>query len=134
MTDNTDLILIRQGLQLLRQRLVVVIDAWAKQAEVNKAIPCLAFTHLQPAQPTTVGKRITLWLYDLVMDLIEIEHRLNELKARGVKGTTGTQASFLQLFDNDHARVRQLDKLVAQKMGFAETYAVTGQTYTRKGR
>ena len=98
----------------------------------HRALPCLGFTHLQPAQPTTVGKRACLWAYDLVLDLGEIERRVAELKARGVKGTTGTQASFLQLFDGDHAKVRRLDELVARKMGFAATYPVTGQTYSRK--
>ena len=93
---------------------------------------CLGFTHLQPAQPTTVGKRATLWCYDLVLDLEEIEHRLASLKFRGAKGTTGTQASFLALFDGDHAKVETLDRRVAEKMGFAESYPVTGQTYSRK--
>ena len=93
---------------------------------------CLGFTHLQPAQPTTVGKRATLWCYDLVLDLEEIEHRLATLKFRGVKGTTGTQATFLSLFDGDHAKVEALDRRVAEKMGFAESYPVTGQTYSRK--
>jgi adenylosuccinate lyase len=95
-------------------------------------LPCLAFTHLQPAQPTTVGKRACLWAYDLALDLAEVEHRLASLKARSVKGTTGTQASFLELFAGNHAQVRELERRVALKMGFDATYAVTGQTYTRK--
>jgi adenylosuccinate lyase len=131
-TDNTDLLLLAEGLRLVRSRLVRVIDRLATFAQSYRSLACLGFTHLQPAQPTTVGKRATLWCYDLVLDLAEIEHRLAELKARGVKGTTGTQASFLELFGGDHDKVRQLDKLVAQKMGFDETYAVTGQTYSRK--
>jgi adenylosuccinate lyase len=131
-TDNTDLILLAEGLELVRSRLVRVIDRLAAFAEQNRSLACLAFTHLQPAQPTTVGKRAALWCYDLVLDLEEVEHRLAELKARGVKGTTGTQASFLELFGGDHGKVRQLDQLVASKIGFEQTYAVTGQTYSRK--
>ncbi|MCU0960296.1 MAG: adenylosuccinate lyase [Pirellulaceae bacterium] len=131
-TDNTDLLLIRDSLQLVRDRLVRVIDRLADFAAAHRAVACLGFTHLQPAQPTTVGKRACLWIADLVSDVEEVEHRLGTLKARGVKGTTGTQASFLQLFGGDHAKVRALDRLVAAKMGFAQTYAVTGQTYSRK--
>lgn len=131
-TDNTDLILLREGLELLRLRLVRVIDRLATFAQQHRDLPCLAFTHLQPAQPTTVGKRACLWAYDLALDLAELDHRLDALKSRGVKGTTGTQASFLELFVGDHAKVRQLDELVSQKMGFAAAYAVTGQTYSRK--
>lgn len=131
-TDNTDLILIRAGLEMLRRRLVGVIHLLANFAAEHRALACLAFTHLQPAQPTTVGKRACLWMYDLVQDLVELEHRLGQLKARGVKGTTGTQASFLELFHGDHAQVRQLDALVSAKMGFAASYPVTGQTYSRK--
>lgn len=131
-TDNTDLILLREGLQLVRNRLVIVIDLLAKFAESYRNLPTLGFTHLQPAQPTTVGKRACLWVYDLVQDLTDLEHRLATLKARGVKGTTGTQASFLELFAGDHAQVRALDKLVSQKLGFDSAYAVTGQTYSRK--
>jgi len=104
----------------------------AKFAAEHRDLACLAFTHLQPAQPTTVGKRACLWAYDLVLDLAEIEHRLATLKARGAKGTTGTQASFLQLFDGDHGKVRRLERLISQKLGFEECYAVTGQTYPRK--
>jgi adenylosuccinate lyase len=131
-TDNTDLILMRDGLTMLAARLAAVIDQLGKFAKQNRDVACLGFTHLQPAQPTTVGKRATLWAYDLAMDLQEVEHRLADLKARGVKGTTGTQASFLELFAGDHEKVRQLEKLVAKKMGFDSVYAVTGQTYSRK--
>lgn len=131
-TDNTDLILIRESLLLLRRRLVNVIDALARFAEKWRDQPCLAFTHFQPAQPTTVGKRACLWAYDFVLDLEDIEHRLSRLKARGAKGTTGTQASFLTLFEGNHDKVEELDRRVTTKMGFAESYPVTGQTYPRK--
>ncbi len=131
-TDNSELIQMRDSLQLVRDRLVRVIDRLANFAEQYRSLPCLGFTHLQPAQPTTVGKRAALWCYDLVLDLEEVEHRLATLKFRGVKGTTGTQASFLSLFKGDHAKVVALDRLVAEKMGFPQTYAVTGQTYSRK--
>ncbi|HEY1786451.1 MAG TPA: adenylosuccinate lyase [Pirellulales bacterium] len=131
-TDNTDLILMREGLEMVRDRTVGVISALADFARHQRAVPCLAFTHLQPAQPTTVGKRACLWAYDLVQDLTEIEHRLATLRTRGVKGTTGTQASFLELFGGDHAQVVELERRVAAKLGFAEVYPVTGQTYSRK--
>ena len=131
-TDNTDLILMREGLQLLARRLAAVIDQLGRFADEHRDLACLGFTHLQPAQPTTVGKRACLWAYDLVLDLAEIEHRIAALQARSVKGTTGTQASFLHLFHGDHAKVRQLEQLVAEKMGFDDSYAVTGQTYSRK--
>lgn len=131
-TDNGDLVLLRDSLQLIRTRLVAVIDQLAKFAEEYRDQPCLGFTHLQAAQPTTIGKRVTLWCYDLVLDLQELEHRIDALKFRGVKGTTGTQASFLTLFEGDHNKVLELDRLVTQKMGFDESYAVTGQTYSRK--
>ena len=131
-TDNSELIQIRRSLELLRTRLVRVVDALACFAVQWKDHPCLGFTHLQPAQPTTVGKRATLWAYDLVLDLEEIEHRLQSLRFRGVKGTTGTQASFLALFEGNHQQVEQLDRLVCDKMGFERSYAVTGQTYSRK--
>jgi adenylosuccinate lyase len=131
-TDNTDLILMREGLGMLCERLAAVIDRLAAFAQKHRALPCLAFTHMQPAQPTTVGKRACLWMYDLALDLAESEHRIQSLKARGAKGTTGTQASFLELFKGDHAKVRRLDELVARKMGFESSYSVTGQTYTRK--
>ncbi len=131
-TDNTDLILLREALKLVATRLAGAIDRLASFAEQTKDMPCLGFTHLQPAQPTTVGKRACLWTYDLVMDLEELEHRLEQLKARSTKGTTGTQASFLHLFDGDSEKVGRLEARVAEKMGFAETYPVTGQTYSRK--
>ena len=131
-TDNSDLILMRHGLEMLRSKLVATIDRLAKFAVEYRALPCLGFTHLQPAQPVTVGKRATLWCYDLVLDLEELEHRIAILKMRGVKGTTGTQATFLSLFDGDHAKVEELDRIVCQKMGIDDAYAVTGQTYSRK--
>ncbi len=131
-TDNTDLILMREALELVRERLVAVIARLSEFARQYRDLACLGFTHLQPAQPTTVGKRTTLWIYDLVQDLDDLEHRIATLKARGVKGTTGTQASFLELFHGDHAKVRQLDALVSKKLGFDSSYAVTGQTYSRK--
>lgn len=131
-TDNTDLILMREGLEMLARRVAAAIDRLATFAAAQRSLACLAFTHLQPAQPSTMGKRACLWAYDLAQDLEELEQRIARLKARGVKGTTGTQASFLQLFDGNHDKVRQLDRLVAQKMGFDSTYAVTGQTYSRK--
>jgi adenylosuccinate lyase len=131
-TDNTDLILMREGLSMIAGRLAAVIDALAAFAQRHRDLACLAFTHLQPAQPTTVGKRACLWAYDLALDLAEIEHRIASLRARSVKGTTGTQASFLALFRGDHAKVRQLDELVARRLGFDASYAVTGQTYSRK--
>jgi adenylosuccinate lyase len=131
-TDNTDLLLMREALCLVQARLVRVIDRLATFAAQYRDLPCLSFTHLQPAQPTTVGKRATLWIYDLVLDLAELEHRLAALRFRGAKGTTGTQASFLALFGGDHAKVRELERRVGQKMGFTESYAVTGQTYSRK--
>ena len=131
-TDNTDLMLLREGLQLIRGRVVAVIDRLADFAEKYRDLPCLGFTHLQPAQPTTVGKRACLWAYDFVLDLAEIEHRLASLKALGSKGTTGTQASFLELFHGDHAKVRKLEELICRKIGFDAGYAVSGQTYSRK--
>lgn len=131
-TDNTDLILIRESLELVRARLAAVIDALARFAAQYRDLPCLAFTHMQPAQPTTVGKRACLWAYDFALDLTEIDHRLAELKAHGCRGTTGTQASFLALFDGDHEKVRRLDHLICRKIGFDSCYTVTGQTYPRK--
>jgi adenylosuccinate lyase len=131
-TDNTDLILMREGLGLVRDRLVGAIDALADFARRHRDLETLGFTHFQPAQMTTVGKRACLWCYDFILDLHELEHRLAALRFRGAKGTTGTQASFLALFHGDHDKVRQLDRLVARKMGFAEVYPVTGQTYSRK--
>src|SRR5690606_22924171 len=116
----------------VRKRRVAVIAALAAFAREHRALPTLGFTHFQPAQPTTVGKRATLWLQDLLLDLEEVEFRLETLRFRGVRGTTGTQASFLDLFEGDHDRVERLDRLVAEKMGFERSYGVTGQTYTRK--
>ncbi|MGQ9606263.1 MAG: adenylosuccinate lyase [Thermogutta sp.] len=131
-TDNADLMLMREAMRLLVLRLAAIIDGLARFAEKYRDLPCLGFTHFQPAQPTTVGKRACLWAYDFIMDLRELEHRLKELKARGVQGTTGTQASFLALFQGDHDKVRRLNSLVCQKMGFPQSYALTGQTYSRK--
>ncbi|HAA72200.1 MAG: adenylosuccinate lyase [Planctomycetaceae bacterium] len=131
-TDNTDLLLLREALQQIRDRLVCVIDTLAGFASAQRDVACLAYTHLQPAQPTTVGKRACLWLHDLVSDLADVEFRLDHLKARSTKGTTGTQASFLELFEGDHQKVRQLERRVAEKMGFSDSYPVTGQTYSRK--
>jgi len=131
-TDNTDLLLLRESLELVRERLVAVIAQLARFAREHRSQPCLAFTHMQPAQPTTIGRRACLWACDLVLDVEEIEHRLATLRARSTKGTTGTQASFLRLFDGDHQKVKALERRVAEKMGFAATYPVTGQTYPRK--
>jgi adenylosuccinate lyase len=131
-TDNGDLMLMREGLQLIRDQLVAVLDALGQFALKWKDLPTLGYTHFQPAQITTVGKRATLWMWDLVLDFEEIEQRLATLRFRGVKGTTGTQASFLTLFRGDHEKVRKLDQLVAAKMGFDKLHPVTGQTYSRK--
>jgi len=131
-TDNTDLLLMREGLRMAAERLARVIDRLATFAQRYRDLACLGLTHFQPAQPTTVGKRACLWAYDLVMDLEEVERRIETLKARGAKGTTGTQASFLELFAGDHAKVRRLEEIVARKMGFDSSYVVTGQTYSRK--
>ncbi len=131
-TDNTDLILIRESLDLIASRLAVVIERLADRAMETRDVVCLGRTHLQPAQPTTIGKRICLWIHDLLLDLEEVLHRRRLLRARGVKGTTGTQASFLELFEGDHAKVRQLDEAVSRKLGFERSYDVTGQTYSRK--
>jgi adenylosuccinate lyase len=131
-TDNTDAVLLRDGLRLLAGRLSAAAAALAAFARRTRAVPALAYTHLQPAQLTTVGKRACLWLQDLLLDLAEVRHRLGALRCRGVKGTTGTQASFLTLFDGDHARVRELDRRLAARLGFTASFAVTGQTYPRK--
>ncbi|MFM8566371.1 MAG: adenylosuccinate lyase [Gemmatimonadota bacterium] len=131
-TDNGDLLQMRQGLTLLQSRLVSVLRALADFAERWRDEPTLGYTHLQAAQLTTVGKRATLWMQDLVLDLRDLEHRLATLPLRGVKGTTGTQASFLELFGGDHARVRRLDALVCERMGVPASIPVSGQTYTRK--
>jgi adenylosuccinate lyase len=131
-TDNTDLILLREGLDSLIQSTARVIDRLAKFAETHRALPTLGFTHFQAAQLTTVGKRACLWLQDLLLDLQRLEQLRDQLRFRGVKGTTGTQASFLSLFHGDHAKVVELDRLVTAAFGFAKSYPVTGQTYTRK--
>jgi adenylosuccinate lyase len=131
-TDNADLVLMRRGLELLRAKIVRVLRALSAFAREWRDEPTLGSTHLQPAQPTTVGKRATLWMQDLVLDLGELDHRIATLPCRGVKGTTGTQASFLALFDGDHERVRQLDQRVAAAIGFKTSIPVSGQTYTRK--
>jgi len=130
--DNADLIIMREGLRLIAGKLAAVIDLLGKFAEQYRDLPALGFTHFQPAQLTTVGKRATLWCQEFVMDLQEIEHRIEALPFRGVKGTTGTQASFLELFEGRHAKVRQLDKDVAAALGFKKVCPVTGQTYPRK--
>jgi adenylosuccinate lyase len=131
-TDNADLILMRRGLELLRGEVRRVLRALAAFARQWRDEPTLGSTHLQPAQPTTVGKRATLWMQDLVLDLSELDHRIRSLPCRGVKGTTGTQASFLQIFGGDHAKVRRLDQLVTQAIGFTQSIPVSGQTYSRK--
>ncbi|MDD2579738.1 MAG: adenylosuccinate lyase [Eubacteriales bacterium] len=130
--DNTDLILMAEGLRLLRRRIVAVVRALSDFASTYRSLPTLGFTHFQPAQPVTVGKRATLWIYDLLEDLQDLDHVLASLKFLGSKGTTGTQASFLSLFDGDHDKVRQLDQKIAARMGFSEVVPVSGQTYTRK--
>ncbi|MEA2735630.1 MAG: adenylosuccinate lyase [Humisphaera sp.] len=130
--DNADLIIMRDGLQLVAERLAAAIDALATFAAKWKDLPTLGYTHFQPAQLTTVGKRATLWAQDLAIDLEEVEHRIATLKFRGVKGTTGTQASFLSLFDGDHDKVERLDRMVTERFGFKESFEVTGQTYPRK--
>jgi adenylosuccinate lyase len=131
-TDNADLIMMRDALGILRERVIAILQALAQFAREHRALPTLGYTHLQPAQLTTVGKRATLWMQDLLLDIADIDHRIATMPFRGVKGTTGTQASFLSLFDGDHGKVRQLDQLVTRKMGFASSIPVSGQTYTRK--
>ncbi len=130
--DNADLIIMREGMRLLATRLANAIDALGKFAVRWRDLPTLGYTHYQPAQLTTVGKRATLWAQDLAIDLEDFEHRISTLRFRGVKGTTGTQASFLSLFDNDHQKVEQLDQMVTHRFGFTESFTVTGQTYPRK--
>jgi len=131
-TDNTDLLLLREGLQMIGGRVAAIIDALADFALKYRDLPCLGFTHMQPAQPTTVGKRACLWAHDFTLDLAEIEHRIASLAALGNKGTTGTQASFLELFGGDHEKTRELEERICQKIGFQRAYAVSGQTYSRK--
>lgn len=130
--DNTDLIIMRESLELLRGKLLGVIAIMSDFAEKNKSQPTLGFTHFQPAQTTTVGKRATLWIQDFLSDLSDLDYVLSTLKLRGAKGTTGTQASFLELFNGDAQKVYRLDQMIAEKMGFAGVYAVSGQTYSRK--
>ncbi len=130
--DNTDIILMREALRLVRDKIVGTVRILSRFAEKYKDLPTLAYTHFQPAQPTTVGKRSTLWIQDLLMDLEDVEYVLSGMKLLGSKGTTGTQASFLELFDGDQEKVRRLDGIIAEKMGFQACYAVSGQTYSRK--
>ena len=130
--DNTDVILMREGLILVRNKLVQVLDALAKFAREYKALPTLGFTHFQAAQLVTVGKRASLWMNDLLLDLEEVEHRISTLKLLGSKGTTGTQASFLELFNGDHEKVKELERKIAREMGFDGVVPVSGQTYSRK--
>ncbi len=130
--DNTDIIIMRDALRLVRKKLINVMAELAKFAAEWKNQPTLAFTHFQPAQPTTVGKRATLWLHDLCLDLEDLDYVLGSLKLLGSKGTTGTQASFLELFDGDHEKCRKADAMIAEKMGFSQCYPVSGQTYSRK--
>lgn len=130
--DNTDIIVMKEALCLVRKKLLNVISELAKFAENYKALPTLAFTHFQPAQPTTVGKRATLWIQELMLDLEDLEHIIGSLKLLGSKGTTGTQASFLELFDGNQELIDKIDPMIAKKMGFGSCYPVSGQTYSRK--
>lgn len=130
--DNTDIIIMAEGLKLVRKKLINVVAELAKFADKYKDQPTLAFTHFQPAQPTTVGKRATLWLNELLLDLEDLDHVLDTMKLLGSKGTTGTQASFLELFEGDHEKCRRADQIIAKKMGFSSCYPVSGQTYSRK--
>lgn len=130
--DNTDLIIMNEAMQLIKKKLVNLISVLAKFADEYKSLPTLAFTHFQPAQPTTVGKRATLWLQDLMLDLEDVDFVLSKAKLLGCKGTTGTQASFMELFDGDHEKCKELDRLIAKKMGYEKCFAVSGQTYPRK--
>ena len=131
-TDNADLLVIRDGLRLVLGRLVALLGALETFARRTRTLPCLAYTHFQPAQLTTVGKRATLWMQDFGLDVEDLAFRLAELRAHGCKGTTGTQASFLELFGGDDGKVRELDRRIAAKLGFAKTFAVSGQIYPRK--
>ena len=130
--DNTDIIVMREALKIIRRKLVSAIEKLAAFAEEYKAMPCLAFTHYQPAQPTTVGKRATLWINEFMIDLADLEYTMDSLRLLGSKGTTGTQASFLELFNGDHEKCRAIDRKIAEKMGFPGCYPVSGQTYSRK--
>ncbi len=130
--DNTDIIVMTEALKLVKKKLVNVIDKLGRFAMEYKELPTLAFTHFQPAQPTTVGKRATLWIQELVLDLEDIDYVIENMKLLGSKGTTGTQASFLELFDGDYERVKRIDSMIAEKLGYKECMAVSGQTYSRK--
>lgn len=130
--DNTDLIIMYDALRLILSKLVNAVSLLARFADKYKSLPTLGYTHFQPAQPTTVGKRACLWIQDFLMDIEEVEYRLKNARLLGSKGTTGTQASFLELFDGDHQKCKQLDKMISEKMGFSECFAVSGQTYPRK--
>ncbi|MDD4376812.1 MAG: adenylosuccinate lyase [Eubacteriales bacterium] len=130
--DNTDLIIMTEGLKLIRKKLINVIAILARFAQKYKSLPTLSYTHYQAAQPTTVGKRCCLWIHDLMLDLEDLDHVINTIKLLGSKGTTGTQASFLELFDGDHEKCKVLDEKIAKKMGFNACYPVSGQTYSRK--
>ena len=130
--DNTDIITMNEALLLIRKKLINLMSLLSKFAMENKDLPCLAFTHFQPAQPTTLGKRATLWLQDVLMDFEQLEFQLSQMKPLGSKGTTGTQASFMELFDGDHEKCKLLDKKIAEKIGFSECFPVSGQTYSRK--
>lgn len=130
--DNTDVIVMAEALKLVKKKLINVIAELAKFAEEYKSLPTLGFTHFQPAQPTTVGKRATLWMQEFLLDLEDLDHIIGSLKLLGSKGTTGTQASFLELFDGDQKTIDQIDPMIAEKMGFKECYPVSGQTYSRK--
>lgn len=130
--DNTDVIIMRDGLKIIRRKLINVMNNLAKFADQYKDMPCMAYTHLQPAQPTTVGKRATLWLNELLMDFEELEYRIDNLKLLGSKGTTGTQASFMELFEGDTDKINQLENMIAEEMGFDGVVPVSGQTYSRK--
>lgn len=130
--DNTDIIIMTEALKIVEKKLVGVIRSLSRFADKYKSLPTLAFTHFQPAQPTTVGKRATLWIQDLLMDLEDLRYQLSKAKLLGSKGTTGTQASFLELFEGDHEKVRELDRKIAAKLGYSSCFAVSGQTYSRK--
>ncbi len=130
--DNTDIIIMTEAMKLIKKELINVINELSKFAMEYKDLPTLGFTHFQPAQTTTVGKRASLWLQDLVMDLEDLDHQISKAKLLGSKGTTGTQASFLELFDGDHEKVKKIDGMIAKKMGFEDSFAVSGQTYPRK--
>ena len=130
--DNADIIQMNEGLKLIKRKLVNLLYKLSDFADRYKALPTLAFTHFQPAQPTTVGKRASLWIMDLLLDIQQLDFQMSNIKLLGCKGTTGTQASFMELFDGEHEKVEALDKKIAEKMGFASTYPVSGQTYSRK--